>query len=307
MATPKRRLHTLVAADAAVKQYGSTAAAARALGVPRETLRDTLSAASSVVPMLNKGRKIIDIENGTVLIGGDAHYWPGPPSTAHRAFVHFCKKLKPAIIVMNGDALDASSISRHPPIGWNKIPSVREELDACQERLGEIAKASFKAKKFWPLGNHDARFETRLAQVAPEFKDVHGISLADHFPDWTGCWSLHINDRPGGVVVKHRFKGGVHAPYNGTLHAGRSIVTGHLHSAKVTPYTDLNGTRYGVDAGCLAEPFHDAFQDYCEDNSRNWRSGFCLLTFREGVLLQPELVLVFGPDSVEFRGQVIHV
>lgn len=251
-----------------------------------------------------KGRKEVSLQDGVVLVASDMHYWPGEPSTAHRAFVKFCKKLKPSIVVMNGDVLDASSISRHPPIGWNKIPSVKEELEVCQERLGDISKVAFKAKKFWPLGNHDARFETRLAQVAPEFKDVHGISLADHFPDWEGCWSLHINNN---TVIKHRYKGGVHAPFNNTMASGRSIITGHLHSQKVTPYTDYSGTRYGVDTGCLADPHHDAFTDYTEDNSKDWRSGFCVLTYRNSCLLYPELVTVWDASHVQFRGELYEV
>ncbi len=255
-------------------------------------------------PARIKGRKSVELSGGIVLVGSDAHYWPGPPSTAHRAFVKFCKKLKPSIVVMNGDVLDASSISRHPPIGWNHIPSVKDELEVCQERLSEIGRAALKAQKFWPLGNHDARFETRLAQVAPEFKDVHGISLADHFPNWIGCWSLHINKN---TVIKHRYKGGIHAPYNNAVNAGTSIVTGHLHSQKVTPHTDYTGTRYGVDTGCIADCYADAFQDYLEDNPRSWRSGFCVLTFHNGSLLPPELVTVMDENHVYFRGSLHEV
>jgi predicted phosphodiesterase len=270
---------------------------AKKTGIPKSTLHDRKKAAE--VRGRVKGREEVELENGVVLVASDMHYWPGEPSTAHRAFVKFCKTLKPSIVVMNGDVLDGCAISRHPPIGWNKIPSVKEELDVCKERLGEIAKVANGAKKFWPLGNHDARFETRLAQVAPEFKDVHGISLADHFPSWVGCWGLHINNN---TVIKHRYKGGLHAPYNNTVSAGMSIITGHLHSQKVTPHTDYNGTRYGVDTGCLADPYADAFQDYLEDGPRNWRSGFCVLTFLNGILLPPELVTVWDETHVYFRG-----
>jgi hypothetical protein len=119
---------------------------------------------------------------------------------------------------------------------------------------------------------------------------------------WKPCWSTWINDD---VVVKHRFKGGMHAPQNNTLWSGRTMVTGHLHSAKVQPITDYNGTRYGVDTGCLAETFGEQFRDYTEDNPRNWRSGFCVLTFKGGKLLQPELVLAWDERHVEFRGEVI--
>jgi hypothetical protein len=271
-------------------------------GIPKSTIHDRKKAAE--VRARVKGREEVELSNGVVLVGSDAHYWPGLPSPAHRGFIHFCRLLKPSVVVVNGDVLDASSISRHPPIGWNKIPSVKEELEVCQERLGEISKAAFKAKKYWPLGNHDARFETRLAQVAPEFKDVHGISLADHFPEWTGCWSLHINSN---TVIKHRYKGGIHAPYNNTVQSGMSIITGHLHSQKVIPHTNYLGTTYGVDTGCLADPLADAFQDYLEDNPRNWRSGFCVLTYRNGCLLYPELVTVWDDNHVQFRGELIEV
>jgi hypothetical protein len=207
-------------------------------------------------------------------------------------------------VVCNGDAIDGASISRHPPIGWESCPTVKEELETCQERLGEIVNASREAAHVHLLGNHDARFETRLAQVAPEFKDVHGIHLQDHLPGWECGWSLFINDD---VVIKHRFKGGSHAPYNNTITAGLSTVTGHLHSAKVTPFTDYRGTRYGVDTGCLADTYHDAFQGYLEDNPRDWRAGFCVLTFVDGSLLMPELVLVWDRNHVQFRGEIIEV
>jgi hypothetical protein len=271
-------------------------------GIPKSTIHDRKKAAE--VRGRVKGREEVELENGVVLVASDMHYWPGEASVGHRAFVKFCKELRPNIVVLNGDVLDGCAISRHPPIGWNRIPSVKEELEVCQVRLGEIDKAASKAAKFWPLGNHDARFETRLAQVAPEFKDVHGISLSDHFPEWKGCWSLHINSN---TVVKHRYKGGLHAPYNNTVSAGMSIITGHLHSQKVTPHTDYNGTRYGVDTGCLADPYADAFQDYLEDGPRNWRSGFCVLTFHNGILLPPELVTVMDDKTVYFRGALHEV
>jgi hypothetical protein len=85
------------------------------------------------------------------------------------------------------------------------------------------------------------------------------------------------------------------------------MVTGHLHSQKVTPFTDYTGTRWGVDTGCLADPDHAAFTDYTEDAPKNWRSGFAVLTFYKDRLLPPELVTVFDANHVTFRGQVIRV
>lgn len=245
-----------------------------------------------------------EVKNGVVLIASDAHYWPGPASTAHRAFVRFCKDLRPKAVIMNGDAIDAATISRHPPIGWETRPKLADEIEAAKERLHEIEKATFKARKIWTLGNHDSRFETRIATLAPEYAKIHGVHLRDHFPQWEPGWSAWINND---VVAKHRFKGGIHAPHNNTQWAGRTMITGHLHSQKVIPFTDYNGTRYGVDTGCLADTDHKAFVDYSEDSPKNWRSGFCVLTFRDGKLLMPELASVWDSDHVQFRGEIIKV
>ncbi len=206
--------------------------------------------------------------------------------------------------MLNGDVIDACSISRFPPIGWESLPTVQQEIEAAQDRLHEIEQAAGKAHKIYSLGNHDSRFETRLATVASEFAKVRGMHLKDHFPLWQACWSIFVNDS---VVIKHRFKGGIHATHNNAIWSGRSIITGHLHSAKVTPLSDYNGTRYGVDTGCIADTEHRAFVDYTEDNPKNWRSAFCLLTFKDGRLLQPELAIVWDKNHMEFRGEVIRV
>jgi predicted phosphodiesterase len=245
------------------------------------------------------------VDNGIVLIGSDAHIWPGKPSTAMRAFTKFCKDQKPELVILNGDVLDFPQVSRHPPIGHAKLPNIADEIECAQEQLNKIELATARScKLIWTLGNHDSRFETRLATVAPEFAKLHGHSLKDHFPAWSACWRCDINDD---VTVKHRHKGGIHATHNSTLWAGRTMITGHLHSQKVAPFTDYSGTRWGVDTGCLASPDAEAFSDYTEMNPLNWRSGFAVMTFKDGKLLPPELVTVWDDKHVVFRGTLIAV
>lgn len=254
------------------------------------------------------GRHALTVENGVVLIFGDAHYWPGRVSTAHRALVKACREFGRQLqaVICNGDAFDGASISRFPASGWLDLenqPSVQEEIEACQERLGEIEQAAGKVERVWCLGNHDSRLEMKLVANAPQLAGVRGTRLKDHFPLWAPAWECWINDS---VVVKHRWKGGLHAALNNVREAGKSMVTHHLHKGVVTPWTDLNGTRYGVDSPCLADPWGPQFQ-YQENNPRNHRSGFVVLTFRGGELLQPEMVLVRGEGEVEFRGTIREV
>jgi hypothetical protein len=255
-------------------------------------------------PVEHKARRHIEVMNGTVLVWSDAHFWPGVRTTAFRALLMFIREMKPKALINNGDSFDGASISRYPRIGWDSKPSVIEELKACRERLGEIEDEANGAKLFWPLGNHDARFENRLAQNASEYEGVQGFHLKDHFPAWAPCWSVWINDD---VVIKHRWKGGIHATHNNTVNSGKTMVTGHLHSLKVTPFDDYHGTRFGVDTGTLADPKGPQFIDYLEDGPTNWRSGFVVLTFKDGRLLWPEVCRVLDDGHVDFRGKVVDV
>jgi UDP-2,3-diacylglucosamine pyrophosphatase LpxH len=248
-------------------------------------------------------RAQIDVQNGVVIVGSDFHIWPGAESTALRAFKKLCRELKPAAVILNGDVLDFPQISRHPPIGWESTPSPVQEIEAAQDHLNDIVQAVPRScRKIWTLGNHDARFETRLATVASEYKNLKGIHLSDHFPLFEKGWSAWINQD---VVCKHRWKNGIHANYNNTVGAGKTMVTGHLHSQKITPYTDYNGTRYGIDTGCVAETDHKAFLDYTEDAPLNWRSGFVVLQFKDGRLMYPELVSAWDDGVMQFRGGLI--
>lgn len=254
-------------------------------------------------------RATTEIDSGVIMVASDCHYWPDLISTAHRAFVKLTKELSPKIVVINGDAFDGASISRHPAAGtWQPLPSVKQELEACQDRLEEIQKAAKGAHLHWCWGNHDLRFNARIQQqVGDTFKGVMGMNLTEHFPLWRFSMSLMVNDH---TMIKHRWHNGLHAIHNNILKSGINFCTGHLHSLKVTPWTDFSSlrTRYGIDTGTLSPVNADAFT-YGEDSPVNHRSGFAVLTFHEGRLMPPELCEVINEEEgiVYFRGQVIKV
>jgi len=293
--------------------YPSKAAASNALCMNRSTFQNRLNEArrranGNVARVTtHEARIAAHIENGCLIVFSDAHYLPGEVSTAHKALVQAIKEFRPRGIIANGDVFDGSSISRFPRIGWDHQPTVKEEIDAVTERFTEIEQAAKGyAWMAWNLGNHDARYETYLAAHAPQYQHMGGFSLKDHFPLWKPAWRCDVN--PGEeshTIVKHRWKGGIYATRNNAINAGVHIVTSHLHSPKVAPVTNARGTFYGVDTGCLADPDSDAFVNYTEDNVKDWRSGFALLTYRNGRLLFPELVSVVSEKGgiVEFRGK----
>jgi predicted phosphodiesterase len=242
-----------------------------------------------------------EVRGQTILVASDCHYWPGESTVAHKAFIKLCKQMKPAAIVLNGDVFDGARVSRHDPLYRNETPTVRQELEVCQDRLGEIEKASHNSTLFWLYGNHDTRLWRYMRINAPECEGAFGADLFDYFPGWNCGYVMHINNN---TVIKHRWHNGIHATYNNVLKGGRSIVTGHLHRLQVSAWADYNGRRYGVDTGTLAEPQGEQFA-YLEGNPVPWASGFAVLTFdKDGMLLPPELCEVIG-ETAYFRGKPV--
>ena len=244
-------------------------------------------------------RRGIEMEKGRVVVFSDAHFWPGDYTTAFKALLMIIKEFSPKVVVANGDVFDGSQASRHARIGWDKSPTVKEELEACKEFMEEIEKVSKGAELIWTMGNHDARFETFLSAQTGMYEGVSGFTLKDHFPLWKPCWSYWVNED---TCIKHRWKGGFGGGRANTLNSGVNMVTGHTHNLAVQPLTDYNGTRYGVQTGCLADPHGNQFMGYTEDNPKDWRSGFALLSWERGRLMLPELIQVCGEDEFEFRG-----
>ena len=246
-------------------------------------------------------RRGIEMEKGRVVVFSDAHFWPGDYTTAYKALLKIIKEFKPKVVVANGDVFDGSQASRHARIGWEKSPTVREELEACQEFMEGIEKVSKGAELIWTMGNHDARFETFLSAQTGMYEGVAGFTLKEHFPLWKPCWSYWVNED---TCIKHRWKGSFGAGRANALNSGVNMVTGHTHNLAVQPLTDYNGTRYGVQTGCLADPHGNQFMGYTEDNPKDWRSGFALLSWERGRLMLPELIQVCGEDEFEFRGAI---
>ena len=242
----------------------------------------------------------VDIQDGHILVGSDFHYYPGLVSTAHRAFLEFAKEYKPKVIIKNGDEVDFPTISRFSH-GWEKRPTVAEEIEYANAMMGEVEKTAPKARLIWPVGNHDSRLEQMIATRAPELAKMKGTRLADHFnPRWQPCMAAWVNDD---IVVKHRARSGIYGTRMSTLLAGKTTIVGHTHSLKCWAHSDYKGTRWGVDVGCGFDPYGPQ-SDWTELAPLDWRSGFCLLTFVKGRLLWPELVWVSGPNEVQFRGRV---
>lgn len=236
----------------------------------------------------------------TAVLFGDEHFWPErlvPTSPAVWILLQVIEDLKPDVLISMGDSFDGFGISRHPPHGWAEGPSVEEELSANRLYLDMISGCAPDADRFHLWGNHDARFDSRLASQVSQFSGVKGMTLADHFPDWRWCEHLTLSDT---LECWHSWHGGVHAAFNNTLKAGRSCATGHTHRCHIREWTDLNGTRYGIETGTLADPNGPQFF-YVGHRPTNWQMGFAVVDVTsEGI--HPERVIVDN-GKARFRGR----
>lgn len=288
----------------AVDTHGSIRAAARAHGIAESTFRDRLKAKRDVELTIaeNKVINTLAIRNGSIAIGSDAHYSPKVITTAHKAFCNVIAEHAGDIkaVILNGDLLDGARISKHARIGWQKTYSVKDELEAVRERLSDIECAARGMKLLRTIGNHDIRFDSRLAHAAPEYEGIAGFALADHIPAWKDSYRIDVNDD---TKVIHSVANGMHAAYNNVVKgAGYHVVTGHTHRLQCVQFRGFGKLRYGIETGMLADPEQDEFH-YLTGRNANWQSGFAVLTWRDGELLHPEFCSVRDDGKAYFRGQ----
>ena len=284
------------------------ATAANSLGVPQSTFKHRLDTAKKRFPNgIPKGKdaekinwnypKMVKIKapNTVWVIGSDAHFWPGDETEIWEAFVKVCKMVKPNGIIMNGDVIDGAKISRHP-LGNKKAPKVGDEITHSQKMLKQLPKAEYK---LWTIGNHDIRVDNFVLNNALELESLIQ-TLPDKFPEWKFSYAFMIN----GTEVRHRFRSGIHAAWNNTLHSGINIISGHTHQLQVVAMRDRRGSRWGVETGMLSDPDFPQFE-YTEGQPSRWQQGFCVITFDDaGEMYPPELCEMVRGVPI-FRGKPV--
>lgn len=286
----------------------NVAASARATTTPETTFKHRLHRALSLKTEAQWGVKEPLPEwsypkalhetggNLKVLVGGDAHLWSKDLPVMCQMFINVAKKVKPDIIVLNGDIIDGARVSSHRRYLGVSHPSVAEEIDAAKFFISKLPMSS---KMYWTIGNHDQRVDFYLANAAPELEDYAG-RLSDRFPQAEFCYALFVN----AVEIRHRFRGGIHAGWNNALHSGTSTVTNHTHQLQVTAVRNRNGTHWGIETGMLGDPESPAFE-YTEGTQSRAHQGFALLSFdEEGFLLPPEFCEMLRGRPV-FRTQYL--
>jgi predicted phosphodiesterase len=247
------------------------------------------------------------------MVMGDVHLPQHDPKSVDIA-IEWLNDHPVDTVILNGDIIDCYEISRFAQPG-SPGPGLAEELRQGRKFLGRVrAAAGRNAEIVFIEGNHEFRFRSYLANVAPAIVGLdHNITIEDqlHFekygityvPSKGERWfSTYIEAAPN-VLVGHFNKISINAGYavKGLLDKyGASIITGHGHCMGVSHRRHHKGNIHGYEGGCLC----DLNPPYCEPS--HWAQGFIVIHELEGIAPQIERVLIqdhsFVYGGIRYRG-----
>lgn len=177
-----------------------------------------------------------------------------------KAIFNFAEDFKPDVLILGGDQMDFSSISK-----WNKDKPrlkegqrVKDELDLCKELLVKPAEKLPCARLIWHQGNHDERLE-HLLDSYPELEGL--LSVYDYLglKDWEYYGQGEVSN-VGKVHFCHGdsiFSGSGHNQPAAKLVdiCRKNIRCGHLHTWNVSPdigFIDSRDFHTGVVVPCTS-------------------------------------------------------
>jgi len=188
---------------------------------------------------------------------------------------------KPDAILLNGDFIEFYGLSR-----FMKDPrkrSVAHELQSAREVLDILA--TFGAKIYFKLGNHEERYEHFLMQKAPELLGIqqfelrHLLGLDEKGIDLIGDKRI-IKANDLNIVHGHEFGQSIFSPVNvarGLFLRGKvTAMQGHNHSVSEHTESDMNGnivTTWSL--GCLCE-LNPAYLPI-----NKWSHGFAIVDLHD--------------------------
>lgn len=206
-----------------------------------------------------------------------------------RAFLQAIRDLQPSAVLLNGDVLEGSEISRHPKIpGWTQ--PLQSELDFVRTMFAQVRKVH-DGDLFLTGGNHDIgdRLSRYLTQVAPALAGLDDLRVDKLMGlEESGVRLLTGGDllsprgtedaKPGFLLFgSYRIHHGTclgQDPARAELRAaGRSGQSGHVHRASLAYGT----TERDEGMSWMCTPMgarHEVGRSYLKGVNTGWQRGF---------------------------------
>lgn len=208
-----------------------------------------------------RGASALKRSRAKAVVIGDLHF-PFHHEAALEWALERAAEAEPEAVVQVGDLFDYFSQSRFPRN--RSVMTAAEEMERGREAAVQfwaaVQKRMPKAACYQLYGNHDERPLKRILEslpdlmplVAPSLRGLHEFDGVTTLPDAKTELVL------GGVVYQHGWRSrlGEHASHN-----GRPTVHGHTHHGGTWFRNDGRGSLWELDAGCLVDLEHEAF-DY---------------------------------------------
>lgn len=209
-----------------------------------------------------------------IAVISDIH-WPFHSQRVVDAFHAFCKKNKPEVVILNGDAWDMYCHSKYPRSHNTYSPRDEHDLSrkANEEFWRRIRSDCPKARCVQMLGNHDIRPLRRVLEAYPEAEDWVEQMIHKLFT-FEGVETIFDPRQelmlPGNIMVHHgyRSKLGDHSHY--TLY---NCIIGHTHLGGAV-FRQMRGeVRWELNSGVAGDPESKQLS-YSPQKITHWTPGF---------------------------------
>jgi hypothetical protein len=252
----------------------------------------------------------------TVMIASDLHSTYLCPEV-WSIFLASVREIDPEYIVLNGDVLEGSAISRHPKIPGAVIP-LQLEFEFARELFRQLREAAPTSEIIFTGGNHGIdRWASYLSQQAPALASLesmrfdrllgleeHAVTIAmgGHFCAPEG----QEDDMPGinlggQYYIRHGVSLGKTPAHSELASSGMSGSTGHVHRAGMAFTKNMAGRQIShmtTPMACREE----AGRHYIKAPSAGWQRGFGIAHLMPGgAVHQYPVVIQDGRALIEGR------
>lgn len=212
----------------------------------------------------------------------DQHF-PDHDPYAIRTSIEAVSLVKPDVLVLGGDLIDAYAFSRFEK-KTAKLAKFQKEIDLADDYLGRLHEASPDSETVWMYGNHEDRIERYLHRQAPALADMAKVSLQE----WLSTNARNISvydygetyDHLSPLVFAHgtviRKKAGMSAASMVDME-GRSIAMGHSHRLGMSLRRMGPRVLHAYESGCLCK----LRQEYTK-HTPDWQLGFSMFLIDNG-------------------------
>lgn len=228
-----------------------------------QVLREELNDATSDLPAVPES-DIIDLSpfalhSRRILVMSDLHI-PFHDTHAVTEAMKAGRQFNVDCVLLNGDVMDNSSLSRHLPDRKQKKLEFKYERDRCEQFLDVLREWFPNALIVYKFGNHENRFDLRLMTQAPELASDERMSLHELLRlkarniEYVEHWRF-LNAGKLNIMHGHEIHAsGVYPSRTALLKTIDNVLHSHVHRTSEFSQKRIRGEYLGGwTTGCLCE------------------------------------------------------